>query len=110
MFSACSSSYLSSSEVELDAFIGEGRPIDPSCFTSSLKIEFVCLSIQTRELFLLNAGRICADQTSLRFRNVCIVRWKARDHLEFLGGLIVFVAWAVICDFRSVPWALECFA
>jgi len=59
MFSACSSSYLSSSEVELDAFLGEGRPIDRSCFTSSLKIEFVCLLNQTRELFPLNAGRIC---------------------------------------------------
>ncbi|KAF2548314.1 hypothetical protein F2Q70_00020349 [Brassica cretica] len=51
-----------------------------------------------------------ADQTSLWFRNVCTVRWKAREHLEILGGSIVFVAWAVIYDFSSLPWALECFA
>lgn len=31
----------SESEIELDAFIGEGRLIDPSCFTSSLEVEFV---------------------------------------------------------------------
>ncbi|KAF2597038.1 hypothetical protein F2Q68_00010531 [Brassica cretica] len=52
----CSSTFLSSSEMELDAFIRERRPVDPSCFTSSLEIEFVCLLIQMRDLFLLNDG------------------------------------------------------
>ena len=31
----------SASEIELDAIIGEGRLVDPSCFTSSLEVESV---------------------------------------------------------------------
>ncbi|KAF3516918.1 hypothetical protein DY000_02060287 [Brassica cretica] len=38
----------SASEIELDAIIGEGRLVDPSCFTSSL--EFVSASLGSREL------------------------------------------------------------
>ncbi|KAF3509737.1 hypothetical protein F2Q69_00007795 [Brassica cretica] len=38
----------SASEIELDAIIGGGRLVDPSCFTSSL--EFVSASLGFREL------------------------------------------------------------
>lgn len=58
-FFTCSSSYLSSSENELDAFIREGQPVDPLCLTSSLEIEFVYLLIQMWDLFMLNVGWIC---------------------------------------------------
>ena len=55
----CSSSYTSSLEMELGAFIRVGRHVDPLCFTSSLGIESVCLLILMRDLFLLYAGRNC---------------------------------------------------
>ncbi|KAF2565580.1 hypothetical protein F2Q68_00026013 [Brassica cretica] len=48
-------------------------------------------------------------QKFLRSRNVRIVRWKLWEHLEILGGLILFVVWVVIYDFRLVPWAPESF-
>ncbi|KAF3575744.1 hypothetical protein DY000_02032093 [Brassica cretica] len=48
-------------------------------------------------------------QKFLRSRNVRIVRWKLWEHLEILGGSILFVVWVVIYDFRLVPWAPESF-
>ena len=46
----------SASEIELDAIIGGGRLVDPSCFTSSLEVEFVYILTQMQDLYLLNVG------------------------------------------------------
>ena len=37
-------------------------------------------------------------QEFLRSKNVRIVSWKLWEHLEILGGSIVFVVWDVIYD------------
>ncbi|KAF3545034.1 hypothetical protein DY000_02010613 [Brassica cretica] len=93
----------SASEIELDAIIGGGRLVDPSCFTSSL--EFVSASLGFRELdssrdFCVAFGRLWwfdldrgAIEMLLRSRNVRIVKWKIREHLEILRGSIVLRRW-----------------
>jgi len=54
IFSTRSSSYMSFPEIELDPLTGGGRLLDPSCFTSSLEVEFVCLLIWMQDLSFLN--------------------------------------------------------
>ena len=44
----------SASEIELDAIIGGGRLVDPSCFTSSLEVECVLFLNRMQDQYFLN--------------------------------------------------------
>ncbi|KAF3489548.1 hypothetical protein F2Q69_00053564 [Brassica cretica] len=90
IFSTRSSSYMSFPEIELDPLTGGGRLLDPSCFTSSL--EDFGSSVARGISVLSLAGDF---QKFLRSRNVRIVRWKLWEHLDILGGSIVFVSSAL---------------
>ena len=56
MFCTCCSSYPSFPEIGFDPLTRGGRFLDPSCFTRSLEVKFVCLLIWMQDLFLLNVG------------------------------------------------------
>ncbi|KAF3486837.1 hypothetical protein F2Q69_00052480 [Brassica cretica] len=86
-FFTCSSSYTSSLEMELGAFIRVGRHVDPLCFTSTLGIDINWWAFAFE---LVDPIFVQSVETQA----VLVSTW------EILGGsiVIVFVAWAVIYD------------